>query len=114
MVNAWQVVERIGEMPIGDPAGMRAYAGRLQAEAAAISQRAQTVTSTVDGARYESPAANALRDGAGSTGAGLQAAANRLITLADDILRGAQRIEEEQGSWRAEFDRVLHDLEQRL
>lgn len=110
-VSYEDVVHFIGDVPIGDPTAMRAYAWRLQAEASAIAGRANSVTGRVDGTPYECPAADRLRAGAANTDARLQRLAARLDGLATDILRGADRVEQEQQAWQGEFDRVLQKLE---
>jgi len=109
-----EVERRIGGLPIGDPVAMRAYARRLQAEADSIAQRAQGVTGTVEGARYESPAASRLKIGAAETESRLLNAVSRLQGLADSVLRAASSVEAEQDSWRSEFDRLARDLEKDL
>ena len=93
---------------------MRAYAHRLQEEATAISQRATSVTTTVDSARYESPAATRLRASAGDTQGRLISAASRLNILAGSILAAANRVEDDQRSWHTEFNRVAQQLERDL
>jgi hypothetical protein len=114
MISFEQIISRIGNMPIGDPNAMRAYARRLQAEAAVIGQTATDVTGTVDGARYECPAASRLRSGAGGVEGRLVSAANRLNALAGNILAAAMRVEDDQRFWHTEFARVARELEHDL
>jgi hypothetical protein len=109
-----EVESRIGGLPIGDPGAMRAYAQRLLLEAEGIVARVQSVTGTVEGARYVCPAATRLKTGASETEARLLGAAIRLQDLAASLLRSASSVEADQQSWRREFDRIAADLEKDL
>jgi hypothetical protein len=109
-----EIERRIGGLPIGDPAAMRAYARRLEAEAEAIAARARAVTGTVEGARYQSPSATRLKAGAADTEARLLSAAARLQELAASVLRAASSVEADQQWWHGEFARIAHELERSL
>jgi hypothetical protein len=114
MISVQSIVQRIGEMPIGDPVAMRSHASRLDAEAELIEARARGVTASVNDARYQSPAADRLRNGAGNVERELLAAANRLRVLAGDLRASAARVAAEQHWWHTEFTRVEQELARAL
>lgn len=109
-----EVIRRIGQLPVGDPNAMRAYAYRLQGEAEAIATRATSVTGTIEGARYESPAASRLKAGAAENQGRLLGTVARLQGLAGAIMRTANQVEADQQSWHRAFTQLERELEQKL
>ena len=109
-----EVIRRIGQLPVGDPNAMRAYAYRLQGEAEAIATRATLVTGTIEGARYESPAASRLKAGAAENQGRLLGTVARLQGLAGAIMRTANQVEADQQSWHRAFTQLERELEQKL
>lgn len=80
---------------IGDPAGMRQLAAQCRAHAAQLSELAARAEQTVNGMRFEAPAANRIRERVRHQSAGRRADAQALSALADRLAQGASRVERE-------------------
>lgn len=100
----------LGGYPTGDPGLINAYAQRLLEEASVIGQRAQAVTATVDAARYESPSATRLRNGAASQREALLKVVASLQHLATDLQNAAASLEKAQAEWSGGLAHLCRDL----
>jgi uncharacterized protein YukE len=80
---------------VGDPAGMRAFAGSLRTLAAQLSDYEAELTGLVRGMTFEGPAGTEFAERMASFGRRLADGASRLEGLAGRIMVAADRVEEE-------------------
>jgi uncharacterized protein YukE len=96
-----------GDVPVGDAAGMRAYAALLRKEAEAIAARAAWLARRVDRMTFEGPAAATFRQSMLDARRSAERAAADLKDSANQLLSGAARVETDVSEWkRAQRDRA--------
>jgi hypothetical protein len=81
---------------IGDPAGMRALASRLRADADRVRSLTQSADGLVHSAKMKGPAANGIRARARGAHGGVGKVAGRLHDLADFLEHQAADVERRQ------------------
>lgn len=109
-VNAWQVVRRIGDMPVGDPTAMMAHAAQLRADADRLVELAVAANRRAMAAVFEGPAADRFRADIEDCLRDAQMRADRLHQAAADLQRAATRVAASQSAWRLQFRRVEAEL----
>lgn len=91
---------------VGDPAGMRALAGRLRGQAGQIAHEAQTVARQGRATSWIGPAATDFETLLASWLGDLTVAADDLLNAASALERSATLVEQEQAA-RARLERQL-------
>jgi hypothetical protein len=95
---------------VGDPAGMRALAAALRADAASIAVVAAQTAATIDGLEFYGPAADRIEAGVTSRARGAGRLADRLLSLAAVLDRSASDVEAAQ----RERERKLEEMRREL
>ena len=88
------------EIPVGDPAGMRAKAARMGQECAALAAAAQQLDDRAAAMVYRGPAGDEFRRRVGERHNQLRAVLAAVQDLREEILREAGRLEIAQAAWR--------------
>jgi uncharacterized protein YukE len=94
---------------IGDPAGMRALAGRLRDTGAQIAAVQDGCRSAVGAMTFEGPAGEAFRSRVSSTESGLRGAADELESLAGSLERAAADVEAQQAEREAKLRQMIEE-----
>lgn len=92
---------------VGDPAGMRALASRLRADADRIATIAGTVKNLVGGAKMEGPAAKRMRKGAVTWHGDIRDVVDKLRDTAAFLDHEAREVEIRQEARRRTIARLL-------
>ena len=87
--------------PVGDAAGMRALAARLQAGAAALDGRTERAAGAVRSLSFKGPKAARFRDHVASNQARAGSLSNEMNELASSLLAGAARVDQAIAEWHA-------------
>jgi hypothetical protein len=80
----------------GDPAGMRALAAALRADAAGVGETATAVRGRVDSLEFYGPAADAIEQRIARSSKACALVAERLLFVAAALERGASEVEAAQ------------------
>ena len=96
-------------MPVGDPAGMRAYAALLRKEAEAVASRAAWLARRVDRMAFEGPAASDFRQSMLDARRSAERAAADLKDVANQVLSVAARVETDITEWKRAQDYAKRD-----
>lgn len=87
--------------PVGDPAGMRALAARLQGAAAELDGRTDRAVEAVRSLSFEGPKAARFRDHVATNQAKVRSLSNEMNELASILLAGAARVDQAITAWHA-------------
>ena len=109
-IDPIEIVRRIGEAPIGDPAAMQRHAARLRADADQLSALVDGATSRATAMPYEGPAADAFRAEMRGCLQDAHGTIEQLHDAATILQRAAGTVAAEQARWRQRF----HQIEQEL
>lgn len=96
----------LGPEPKGDPAGMRALAKAIRAEADAAAAGASAAAALPRSLVFKGPAAGQLATNAAMVSGVASAAAAQLEDAAEQVDREARKIERAQREWRADRTRL--------
>jgi hypothetical protein len=80
----------------GDPAGMRALAAALRADASSLSEAAAAVRGRIDSLEFYGPAADRIQNRIGRSCQSCTNVGDRLLLVAAALERGATEVEAEQ------------------
>jgi uncharacterized protein YukE len=109
-VDPLDIIRRIGQAPIGDPAAMQRHAAQLRADADHLTAVVSSVTARATSMPYEGPAADAFRAEMQSSVRDAQAAAEQLHEAASILQRAAGSVAAEQATWQRRFREVEAEL----
>jgi uncharacterized protein YukE len=87
--------------PVGDPAGMRALAARLRADAASLDGLSARARGAVASLSFEGPKAERFRDHVVSTHARARALSQQMNDAAAQLYAAAARVEDSIVAWHA-------------
>jgi uncharacterized protein YukE len=109
-IDPLEIIRRIGQAPIGDPAAMQQHAARLRADAEHLAALVESVTSRAASMPYEGPAAEGFRGGMHACMRDAQGAIEQLHDAASILQRAAGSVAAEQARWHRRFSQVEAEL----
>src|SRR4051794_9545535 len=90
----------LGPLPLGDPGAMRASAGKLRAEAQAVTGVVDTISARAGHLQYEGKAAHRFHDAVRTATTTGRAQAHALEELAQWLEREAAKLADTQATWK--------------
>jgi uncharacterized protein YukE len=109
-INPLDVIGRIGQAPIGDPAAMNARAARLRADAEHLMSLVSAASGRAHGMAYEGPAANRFRHEIADCTREAAICADHLHNAASALQRASGNVAAAQARWQARFRQVEAEL----
>jgi uncharacterized protein YukE len=109
-INPLDIIHRIGQMPIGDPAAMNAHAARLRADADHLASLVGGASGRAHALPYEGPAANRFRNEIDTGTREASVAIDRLHQAASTLQRAAGNVAAAQRSWQVRFKQIEAEL----
>jgi hypothetical protein len=95
---------------VGDPAGMRALASALRADAQSVGFVAASTAATVDGLEFYGPAADRIKGGMSLRGRSAGTLLERLVALAGLLDRAATEVEAAQRARERKLEELRREL----
>jgi hypothetical protein len=109
-INPLEIIQRIGQAPIGDPAAMSRHAAQLRSEGDRIAGLAGSVSARARAMAYEGPAADRFRTDVDANVREAAVAAGRLHDAASALQRAAGAVATAQAHWQQRFRQVEAEL----
>lgn len=108
--GAQALLDAVGDKPIGDPAAIKACAGRVRALAGEVFDAGGAVAQVPTSVAWVGPGADRLAQHAGMAAAEARSAALELGEIADHLDREAKRVHEEQVRWQLGRDQAMRRI----
>jgi uncharacterized protein YukE len=109
-INPLDVIQRIGQAPIGDPAAMIAHAARLRADADQLAGLIAGAAGRSNGMAYEGPSAIRFRGEIADCTREATVAVEHLHNAAATLQRAAGTVQAAQRAWKVRFQQVEAEL----
>jgi uncharacterized protein YukE len=109
-INPLEVIGRIGQLPIGDPAAMTQHAARLRADADHLMSLVSAVSARANAMAYEGPAAQRFRSEIGDSVREAGMCHEQLYEASFALDRAASSVASSQAQWRRRFSEVEAEL----